>query len=174
MTKILMVLSAVAVLFASVPCRALTYNFSFDGQLGTVTGEIDGLAAGYNGPASAIFIDRAPLGFILQAPAEFFASTNNFAVDAAGNITSYDLFAGYQAYIQLRLSSTCLSCNFLDQDPLTNIAQLFPTFSAAPTSTTPIPASAPLFATILGLVALMAYWRKGRIRTNLKAVQRFA
>ena len=173
MNKALMALSAMAVISASAPCLGSTYDFSFTGSLGTVTGEIDGLSPGYTGPASAIYIDSAPAVFGLSnPPVEFFLTEppNNFVVDAAGNVTSYDLFAEFEAYIQLNLSSDCLSCNNL-QFPGTTIidtAVSFP-FPNTSASTTPIPTSATLFATVLGLLALIAHRRKQGIRTNMQA-----
>jgi hypothetical protein len=152
MKKILMVLSAAAVILAPAPSLALTYDFSFTGSLGTVTGEIDGLSPGYNGVV--------PL------------------IDSAGNVTSYDIFAEFQVYATLNLSSACLTCNNLNADtpdgPISDIADSFPTFTAVPSSTIPVPTSAGLFATVLGLVGLIALRRKRGIRAQLKYVQQLA
>jgi hypothetical protein len=182
MKKILMVLSVAAVILAPAPSLALTYDFSFTGSLGTVTGEIDGLSPGYNGVVPLILIDSAPPQFLVSpTPAKFFTTDpthNNIVVDAAGNVTSYDIFAEFQVYATLNLSSACLTCNNLNADtpdgPISDIADSFPTFTAGPASTTPVPTSAGLFATVLGLVGLIALRRKRGIRAQLKYVQQLA
>jgi hypothetical protein len=177
MNKLLTVLTAVSALLVAEPSQALTLYFSLTGADGTVTGEIDNLAANYNGPTSTIFVDSAPVGYVMPTPAQFFApTTNNIVTDAAGNIVSYDIIASYQAYIQLDLSSACLSCNFLDQGPPTVTALSFPAFSTfPPTSETPIPGSATLLVTVLGLVALIVrrHHSNGRLK-NATAAQHYA
>jgi hypothetical protein len=180
MKKVLMALAAV--LLASGPALAMTYDFSFIGSLGTVTGVVDGLAPGYTGPADIhVTINSAPAQFLSTTPAPFFATDdthNNFVVDAAGNVTSFDLFAQFQIYVRLSLSSDCLSCNTIQADTLDGIiidsALSFPTFSATTPAATPIPNSAALFATIFALVTLLVYGRNRGGRTKPETAGQFA
>src|SRR5215471_9212746 len=61
-----------ALALASTPGHALSFDFSFTNQfgtiLGTVTGHIDGLQDNATGPATAVFIDSAPPVFNLTFP----------------------------------------------------------------------------------------------------------
>ena len=63
---------ACALALASTPGHALSFDFSFTNQfgtiLGTVTGHIDGLQDNATGPATAVFIDSAPPVFNLTFP----------------------------------------------------------------------------------------------------------
>jgi hypothetical protein len=190
MKTVFMALAAVILTASSAP--ASTYYFAFTGSLGTVTGEVDGLSPGYTGPASDVFIDSAPAQFLLTpTPVRFFTTDpthNNFVVDAAGNVTSFDLFAQFQIYNILNLSSDCLACsnpdcllctfNDLETDTLDGViadtAVSFPTFSTTPPTATPIPNSAVLFATILALAALFICRREIGIRTKLEIAHKFA
>ncbi len=63
---------ACALALASTPGHALSFDFSFTNQFGTipgtVTGHIDGLQDNATGPATAVFIDSAPPVFNLTFP----------------------------------------------------------------------------------------------------------
>jgi hypothetical protein len=183
MNKILLViaLAIASTMLAPAPSLAVTYDFSFTGPLGTVTGEIDGLAPGYSGAVPLLIVDSAPAQFGVPTPNRFFTTDSahdNIVVDAAGNVTSYDIFAEYQIYATLNLSSSCLTCNNFNADTpdgtITDTPLSFPTFTAVPSSPTPIPASAALFATMLGLVALIFSRRRNGTATSFKIAQRFA
>lgn len=165
-------LTAASVIFAPVPSLAVTYDFSFTGSFGTVTGEIviDNVVSSYNGPVSHVYIDSAPPGYLLTpTPVEFFANTpsqDNIVVDAAGNVTSYDLLAGLYPTI-LSLSYISLPDNFLDGDPGTNTAISFPAFTAAPTGVPGPVAGAGLPGLALAGVGLIL-WLRQRQRTQTK------
>jgi hypothetical protein len=144
MNKILLViaLSFASVTLASAPSLAVTYDFSYTGSLGTVTGEIDGLAPGYSGAVPLLIVDSAPAQFGVPTPNRFFTTDpahDNIVVDAAGNVTSYDIFAEFQIYATPNLSSSCLACNNLNADnpngTITDPAlsfRLFPRFHHQP------------------------------------------
>ena len=174
MRKMLGILSALLAMSAATPCMAVTVDFSFTDGTGTVTGEIDGLTAGTANSPFIIIVNSAPPQFLVSpTPAQFFATDSThdtIVLDGAGDVVSYDLFAEYQIYATLNLSSSCLSCSSLSSDTggggtvtVTANALPIPTVGGAP-----IPASFTLFATVLGCLAFAAYVRGGAVRPSMQ------
>jgi hypothetical protein len=179
MNKILMVFAVASVFLAPAPSLAVTYDFSFTGSTGTISGEIDGLSFGYSGPVPLLIVNSVPAVFNIPTPNQFFTTDpthDSITVDGAGNVTAYDIFAEFQIYATLNLSSSCLTCNTISTDTpngtFTDTALSPPVFTLVPSSTTPLPASAALFATALGLLALV-FARRNR-GTRLDLAGRFA
>src|ERR1700730_3337646 len=81
---------ACALALASTPGHALSFDFSFSNQFGTIpgtfTGEIDGLQDNATGPATAVFINSAPPDFNLNFPFLFREGVAHQFVVASGVI----------------------------------------------------------------------------------------
>jgi hypothetical protein len=171
MGRVLMAVTALLAILA--PAHALTFDFSFTGADGTVTGQVVGLNDNTdNQQPSALYIDSYPsaLGAICTTPCNTTASpwsviTDEFSV-SAGAITS----ASYNAFDTTNGAALDFAYDpALDSD--------YGDLARAPANetgnnlsfTTPIPSSVALFATGLGALSLFGWRRKRKNAAALSA-----
>jgi hypothetical protein len=154
------------------PSQALTFQFSFTGIGGTVTGEIDGLVDNDTSSATHLVINSYPalLDVGVAAPFDAVATAdgifyNSFAV-AGGVIQTY-LFAANHAFqwggtggwqLCFSYNQQCQALAYLS-DGTNTVSGSQVTFSQV--AATPLPAALPLFATGLGALGLLR-WRRRR------------
>jgi hypothetical protein len=182
---VLMLASALLLSFASTPSHALTFNFSFDnlnGNVsGTVTGQIFGLNDNATGPATAVDITSAPPGLVplplpLSMPVSGSENSNNTFTVNSGVITA----SGFDGVvldgttkIELILTSGpslvgSASLGVTSPPTANGVGSTIQaTYTEVPTTTTPLPATLPLFATGLGALGLLGWRRKRKARVSL-------
>jgi hypothetical protein len=179
MSQYIRALVAVFIVVGASPCQALTFNFSFTGIGGTVTGQIDGLADNTTSPAAHFIVDSYPLGLNVGVSAPFDAIAtadaifyNTFAV-TGGVIQTY-FFAANHAYqpggtggwqLCFSYNQQCQALAYLS-DGTNTVSGSQIVFSQV--TTTPLPTSLPLFATALGALGLLG-WRRKRKAQALAA-----
>lgn len=179
MRKLLISLAVTTATLASVPARALTFDFSFTDTIGdvsgTVTGQIVGLSNNSTGPATALYIDSAPAGLDLSITTTFdvLSSTNTVDLNSftvsGGQVTAgafQSLYkSGSSADFSLSLFYDCTDCSPSTSGQLVNepgdslAVQNETTLSISPT---PLPAALPLFGTGLFALGLLGWCRKRR------------
>ena len=94
--KILLASTVTAVMLASAPTHALTFDFTFMTGVGTVTGEIDGLTDNSSGPASAVYIDTYS-GNLGNIPPASFNTVLDAGVILLLSRRAFSLYVNYNA-----------------------------------------------------------------------------
>ena len=179
MKKLLLASTVTAVMLASAPTHALTFDFAFMTGVGTVTGEIDGLTDNNSGPASAVYIDTYSGNLGSIPPASYNtvvdAGVNTFTVTSgvltfvdynASFMTGHSPPSGDEWVLALGLSGSS-SSGFLGG--VQNFIQAgSSTFAAAKPR---LPAALPLFATGLGAMGLLGWRRKRKAAASRSLIK---
>lgn len=188
MKKLLIAVAAIAAMTASARASALDFDFSITNTLGynagTVTGEIIGLSNNATSSATAVIITNYPMGTGLTDPSPLPFTipagdvvSNTFTV-SNGVIDALDFNAhvvGAGDVITWELLLENVPAQYLLENAGGAYAVEDTAITFTPVSaTTPLPPAAPLFATILGLLGCVGYWRKRRTGFDFKDARQFA
>jgi hypothetical protein len=163
------------------PAYAVVYDFTFDNVInggGTVDGMLT-LPSSADGTysASSVIVTSNTAGFGLGQYLGT-ARSNSFTI-SGGNITNanFIVFGIDNSSPDVVCCSLQLNNNFLTgtlEGGLADLSALVRnepadvlTFTMAPTSATPLPAGLPLFATGLGALGLLGWFRKRKVRASL-------
>jgi hypothetical protein len=171
------------------PANAVTFDFTFDntffipsngynyGVAGSVTGKIIGLSSSGASSATEIDITSVPSGSgLFTGTYNLTGATNSFTVSGGNVLTIADFIGGVSllgfnwnsttggfAYLQSALGCNAFSgptgC-VVDTVTLPGAGSLAFTLDTSGTSTTPLPAALPLFASGLGALGLLGWRRK--------------
>jgi hypothetical protein len=142
MTRIGTLISALILLVFASPSHALTYQYSFDGVVGFISGLEDN---SLNQPADSVTVTASPIGGLGEyAP----GTTNDFTV-LNGVIFSANFVS--LNFGNLLVLTPPVGLFVVDENTI--VANL--SFSQ-----TPLPAALPLFATGLGVLGLLGWHRK--------------
>lgn len=153
MTRISILFSALIFLAVASPSHALTFNFSFAGVQGTISGLADNLD---NQSAGSVFVSAAPFGrvgeYVHNDPGLF----NDFSV-SAGEIT----FAFFLSVV----GDNMLNLDFIGGFGgsgifVTSGGPASGELSFPSPSQTPVPGALPLFATGLSALGFLVYRRQ--------------
>jgi hypothetical protein len=191
MKKFLIAAAIAAVFIAPLQTRAATVNFSFDFSNTSagieIFGEIDGLTVGATSAASQVIINsytQTSTIYTFPVPIDMTAgaSQNSFTVDATGTLLTAGNFSSTVTFAPN--TTLFLSLTRAPGTDVAGIAQRFTSpisvtddiFNATDfgkldyvaQSSTPLPATLPLFATGLGALGLLD-WRRKRKAAALAA-----
>jgi hypothetical protein len=145
MTRIGTLISALILLVFASPSHALTYQYSFDGVVGFISGLEDN---SFNQPADSVTVTASPIGGLGEyAP----GAINDFTV-LNGVIFSAN-FASVN-FGNLLVLSPPVGLLLVDENTENTIV------ANLSFSQTPLPAALPLFATGLGALGLLGWRRK--------------
>jgi hypothetical protein len=183
MKNYLIAAATAAVLIASAQTRAATVDIDFtftNTVTGTVVeGEIDGLTVGGTSSASAIYINsytngtNTPYSFPTPILMMTSVTSDTFTLDASGAVTAAKfngdgLFGSFSTFVNLSITRDEPSedvgsvFQYIDtgSGPYVQTGGDFGQLDYEPVSATPLPATLPLFANGLGVIALLVRRRK--------------
>ena len=145
-----LICALVLLVFAS-PSHALTFQFSFGGVQGLISGLEDNSA---NQAADSVLVTVSPIGGLGEyVPAVF----NSFTVSSGAMIfANFSSLNASPPGFALNVGLIVGQLEILDDEG----DLVFGTISFSPVAETPLPGALPLFATGLGALGLMTWRRK--------------